>query len=73
MFRPLRNDSKENDSVYQLIYIIEKQKNGKLNQLNFLVECVEKIIEEYVIQQIQTSKIGDFRLQTIGSGIIEKI
>jgi hypothetical protein len=27
-----------------------------------LVECVEKIIEEYVIQQIQTSKIGDFRL-----------
>lgn len=43
--------------MFELIRIIKKN-NGKLNRLNFLVECAEQIIEEYAIRQTQISIAG---------------
>lgn len=39
-------------------YILYKKNNGKLNRLNFLLECIERIVEEYAIQQTETSRVG---------------
>ena len=57
-------NTKENISLsyrhYVLFYleVLYKKDNTKLSRLNFLIKCVEQIIEEHAIQQTQTSKLG---------------
>lgn len=57
-------NTKENISLsyrrYVLFYldVLYKKNNAKLGRLNFLIKCVEQIIEEHAIQQTQTSKLG---------------
>lgn len=39
-------------------YVLYKKNNGKLCRLNFLLECVEEIVEQYANHQEHVSQIG---------------
>lgn len=40
------------------LYVLYKKDNEKLNRLIFLLKYIEQFVEEYVLQQPQTSKVG---------------